>query len=65
MAGDSQDENGLNAAKRPEPKPWPSTVAHVSFEVLNVTASNRSVNTSETQQSGPPDRHAKLAVFRI
>ena len=65
----SQDEQNQNSGKRPEPKPWPGTIASGTPDllngVLNPSAACRVGEASETQQGRPLDRLAKLAVFRI
>ena len=69
LVEESQDEKNQNSGKRPEPKPWPRSVANgtpdLLNDLLNSSASNRYGEASETQQGRPLDRLAKLAVFRI
>ena len=65
MAEESQDEKDQDPEKRPEPKPWPGSVASGTLGILNSSASIRFGEASETQQGRPLDRLAKLAVFRI
>ncbi len=65
MVEESQDEKDQDSEKRPEPKPWPGTFVNGTPGVLSAIPSNRFSEASETKQSRPIDRLAKLAVFRI
>ncbi len=65
LVEEGQDEKGQDSQKRPEPKPWPGSVASGTLGILNSSASSRFGEASETQQGRALDRLAKLAVFRI
>lgn len=65
LVGQSQGKRAFDSEKRPEPKPWPGTVAQQIPGGLEPALRGRCEASPNIHPGRPLDRLATLAVFRI